>query len=465
MNAFINATNAPGATVTANGMPALTSSGDAICDLFYDIGSSRNNPNITSTFFRAFAKDKTLAARTLFWARDVRGGAGERQTFRNLMLELEATAPAECKRLLSFIPEYGRWDDLLIFQTAGMKVEAYKLCALGIRSGDGLCAKWMPRKGPVAIELRKVMGMSPKQYRKTLVNLTNVVEQKMCAKEWDKIDFGKLPSIASKQYMSAFHRNASIQYIAYKAALMKGEAKINASAIFPHDVIRGMRYGDAAVGMAQWEALPNFLGDDKIIPMVDVSGSMGCPAGPGITCMEVAVALGLYIADKQQGAYNGMFLTFSQTPELIQLKGNLVVKMSQMMRSKWGMSTNVESAFKLILDLAVKNSVPREDMPKYLLILSDMQFNRCVENPSDSAIGMIRRMYETAGYEMPKIVFWNLNAMYGNKPGMTFDKDVAMVSGFSPAIMKSILKAEKFDPISVVLDVINGERYSGINLD
>jgi hypothetical protein len=226
-----------------------------------------------------------------------------------------------------------------------------------------------------------------------------------------------------------------------------------------------MRYGDAAVGMAQWEALPNFLGDDKIIPMVDVSGSMGCPAGPGITCMEVAVALGLYIADKQQGAYNGMFLTFSQTPELIQLKGNLVVKMSQMMRSKWGMSTNVESAFKLILDLAVKNSVPREDMPKYLLILSDMQFNRCVENPSDSAIGMIRRMYETAGYEMPKIVFWNLNAMYGNKPGMTFDKDVAMVSGFSPAIMKSILKAEKFDPISVVLDVINGERYSGINLD
>ncbi len=327
-----------------------------------------------------------------------------------------------------------------------------------------LCAKWQDRKGTNAIELRKFMNISPKMHRKILVNLTNVVENLMCAQEWDKIDFGKLPSLASKQYMTAFHRNAGEKYVAYKAALVKGEAKINASAIFPHDVIRGMRFGDADVGAAQWDALPNFLGDDKILPMVDVSGSMTCLAGGNVTCMDVAVALGLYIADKQAGAFSGLFLTFSGTPELIQLKGNIKQKMMQMMSSHWGMNTNIESAFTTVLQTAVRGNVSAEDMPKYVLIMSDMQFDQCVHGANRSAMDMIATKYAAAGYELPKIVFWNLNAQYGNVPSMAEREGVALISGFAPAIMKAVLKATSFNPLDIVLDVINGPRYNTINL-
>lgn len=465
-NTFASAVNAPVAVQTTNGMKAYNTTGEAIVDLFFNIGAARNNQaGIKTQFAKAYAEDKTLAARTLFWARDVRGGAGERQTFRTLMLQLEKTDPRVLISLLPNVPEYGRWDDLLIFETKEVKEVAYNICALGIRSGDGLCAKWMPRKGLQAAELRRVLNMSPKQYRKTLVNLSNTVEQKMCAQDWTAIEFGKLPSIASKQYMKAFLKHTPEQYAAYKAALVKGDAKINASAIFPHDVIVGMKRGDVTVGKAQWEALPNYLGegDNFILPMVDVSGSMHCPTGRGATtqCIDVAVALGLYLADKQKGSFAGMFLTFSESPELLQLKGDLPQKMEQMSGSKWGMNTNLNSAFDKVLSTAVRGNVPQSEMPKFILILSDMQFDGCVRF---DALDMIRAKYKAAGYEMPQVVFWNLNAAYGTQPVTVNAKGVALVSGFSPAIMMSVLGAEKLTPLDIVLGTINSERYASINV-
>lgn len=465
-NTFANAVNAPQAVRTTNGMKAVNTTGASIVDLFFNIGSARNNQaGIKTQFARAYAEDKTLAARTLFWARDVRGGAGERQTFRTLMLELEATDPRTLIKLLPHVPEYGRWDDLLIFNTKEVKEVAYNICALGIRSGDGLCAKWMPRKGLQAAELRRVLNMTPKQYRKTLVSLSNTVEQKMCAQEWTQIEFGKLPSIAAKQYMKAFLKHTPDQYAAYKAALVKGDAKINASAIFPHDVIVGMKRGDVQVGKAQWEALPNYLGDGDnfILPMVDVSGSMQTPTGPGANtmCLDVAVALGLYLADKQKGAFAGMFLTFSGVPELLQLKGDIAQKMRQMSDSHWGMNTDLSRAFNTVLETAIRGNVPAAEMPKYILIMSDMQFDACV---NFSAIEMIRSKYNAAGYEMPNVVFWNLNGRYGNQPVTVNEKGVALVSGFSPAIMTSVLAAENMDPMSIVLSTINSDRYAAINV-
>jgi len=340
------------------------------------------------------------------------------------------------------------------------KTQLESICRQNLSSAQ-LCAKWQDRKGLAAVELRKFMKMTPKQYRKTLVSMTNVVEQSMCAQEWDKIEFDKLPSVASKIYMKAFTKNATAQYMKYKEALTKGEAKINASAIFPYQVIQGMHRGDATVGMAQWGALPNYLGDDKILTMVDVSGSMDCPAGSNVSCMDIAVSLGLYIADKQQGAFNGMFLTFSEKPQLVQLTGNIQQKMSQMQRSDWGMNTNITAAFDEVLEVATRNKVEVSEMPKFILIMSDMQFDRC---SNMSGLEMIRTKYEAAGYEVPKIVFWNLNAIHANAPTTVRTDGVALISGFSPAIMKSVLKAENFDPLSIVMQTINGPRYQMIEL-
>lgn len=445
-------------TRTTNGMVALESSTDPVVDLFFKIGASRGK-QIVPDFERALQFDTTLTLRIAAWARDVRGGAGERQIFRDVLLHLENLHPELLDKMLPHVAEFGRWDDLLIFKSDEFKGKAFTLIGNALRERNGLAAKWMPRKGPLALELRKFFGMSPKFYRKSLVEMTKVVEQQMCAKEWNEINFSHVPSLAAARYQKAFNRNAPEAYTAYKEALKTGEAKVNANAVYPHDVVRSIKLGDKAVAKAQWEALPNYMTDANVLPMVDVSGSMSCPVGgnPNLQCIDISVALGLYCADKNRGAFKDMFLTFSEKTKLEVLRGDILSKYSQLCNSDWGMNTNLNSAFEQVLHVATSQKVSEADMPKYILILSDMQFDSCTKH-DDSAMAMIQRKYEAAGYVMPKIVFWNLNS-HGNVPVEFNRKGVALISGFSPAIMKSVLAANEFTPRSIMLDTINAPRY------
>ena len=214
--------------------------------------------------------------------------------------------------------------------------------------------------------------------------------------------------------------------------------------------------------IAQWDALPNYVGDASILPIVDVSGSMTCPAGKNtqVRCLDVAVSLGLYLADKNKGAFKDTFLTFSDKPELVTLKGNIVQKVDQMSKSNWDMSTNLHAAMSKILDVAVKNSVPASDMPAMLLILSDMQFNQCARY-DDSVMEMIERKFEDAGYAVPQIVFWNLNSS-DNVPVKADKSGAALVSGFSPSIMTSLLAADldQFTPEGIMLKTVMSDRYA-----
>jgi hypothetical protein len=456
---------------TANGMKARKSTANAIVDLFYNAGASRGK-NIVPAFTAAMAEDRELALRVAAWLRDARGGAGERQLFRDILVHLEKTDTEAAKALLAKVPELGRWDDLFVFKTKELKDVAYTMLGDALREKNGLAAKWTPRQGPIAVEIRNFFGMSPKFYRKSLVELTKVVESQMCAKEWDAINFSHVPSVAAARYKKAFNRNTP-EYAKYVQSLVKGdkpEVKVNASVAYPYDVLKGRinNYGisfdktELDLIQKQWEALPNYVGDANILPLVDVSGSMTCSAGKNtkLTCLEVSVSLGLYLADKNKGKFKDTFLTFSDKPELLHLKGNINQKIDQMVKSTWGMSTNLHAAFKKILDVAVKNGVPQEEMPNMVLILSDMQFNSCVVH-DDSAIEMIACKYREAGYEMPKVVFWNLNAAYGNAP-VKFDKSgTALVSGFSPAVVKPLLAGDldNFTPESVMLKTIMDDRY------
>jgi len=464
MNSFVNAVeNVQLETRTANGMKTFDSSKSALVDLFFTIGASRGK-DLSVQFVKAMKQDETLALRLLMWARDVRGGAGERDVVRKILLSLEKNYPEVLSRLLPHVAEFGRWDDLLIFKTKTIKDQAFTLIGDALRERNGLAAKWMPRQGPLAVEIRNFFGMSPKFYRKSLVNLTKVVEQNMCSNTWDDINYSHVPSLAAARYQKAFKKHDPAGYEAYKAKLSTGEAKVNASAVYPYDVIKSRRFGgDDKVIQAQWDALPSYIGDELVLPIVDVSGSMSCPVGgnANLTCMDVSVSLGLYLADKNTGPFKDMFLTFSDKPKLQLLKGNLLDKLNQLERSDWGMSTNLHGAFEAILSYAVKGGVNASDMPKYVLVMSDMEFNHCARY-DDSAMGMIERKYKEAGYAVPHIVFWNLNARAGNVP-VKFDKPgVALVSGFSPSIMTSILKAEELDPASVMMATLNSPRYSVI---
>jgi hypothetical protein len=452
--------NTPAVARTENGMKARAHSGNALVDLFYKIGASRGK-SVTAEFEQAFQEDADVAMKIAFWSRDVRGGAGERQIFRDILLHLEKLHPEVLEKAMPFVAEFGRWDDLLIFKTEKFKHMAYTLIGDALRERNGLAAKWMPRQGPIAIEIRNFYGMTPKQYRKSLVALTNVVETKMCAQEWDGIEFGKLPSLASARYNKAFAKNATEAYTAYKARLTAGTDKVNASAVYPYDVIKTLRAGgDHVVADAQWASLPNYIGDASVMPLVDVSGSMCCPVGgnANLQCIDVALSLGLYCADKNTGVFKDTFLTFSAKPKAQVVKGTLAQKMSQMNSSDWGMNTNLVAAFDEILRIAVKGSVSQDNMPKTLLILSDMQFDRCVSY-DDSAHQMIKRKYKDAGYEVPNVVFWNLNSK-DNVP-VKFDKrGTALVSGFSPAVMKGILSGADMTPYGIMLATVDVPRYS-----
>ena len=469
MNAFVNAIANQEAR-TANGMKARKSTANACVDLFFAIGASRGK-NIIPQFTAAFVENDDLALRIAAWARDARGGAGEREVFRQILTHLETANPGAAAKLLAKVPELGRFDDLLVFKTKPLKEKAYTLLGDALRARNGLAAKWTPRKGEVAAEIRQFFGMTPKQYRKTLVGMTNVVETAMCSGSWDTINYSHVPSVAHARYKKAFGRHGTT-YAEYVTKLVKGDAdvKINASAIFPHDVLKGRISGysmpmskqELDVIEAQWAALPNYIGDASVLPLVDVSGSMTCKAGTtgSTTCLEIAVSLGLYFADKGRGAFKDCMLTFSDSPQLVKLKGNINEKIDQMVATDWAMSTNLHAAFNKILDTAVKGKVSQADMPGTLVIFSDMQFNACVKH-DDSAMEMIERKYADAGYELPKVVFWNLNA--GSNVPVKFDKSgTALVSGFSPAIASAVLSGDNdgFTPEAIMLKAVMVDRYA-----
>ena len=461
--------------VTENGMATNSSSLNACVDLFFNIGAMRgqDKQRLIATFSKAFNEDPKRAMKLLFWARDVRGGAGERQVFKDILVYLAENHDLVLKPNLHLISEYGRWDDLLALTGTYLETYAFTLISDALINENGLCAKWMPRKGPIAEKLRKFTGMSPKQYRKSLVGLTNVVETKMCAKDWNSIDFGKLPSVASARYQKAFGKNAYESYSAYIASLVKGEAKINAGAVYPYDVITSLERGNATVANEQWKALPNYLegANDMILPVVDVSGSMSTPAGGSktVTCMNVAISLGLYISERNEGPFKDAFITFSSKPQLQVLSGSLNDRYTQMSDSDWGMSTDLEATFKLILDQATKHKLSQDKMPNKILILSDMEFNSATgkgygreSHWNPTAEQLIETMYSDAGYKVPQIVFWNIQSRNGGVP-VAFDaKGTALVSGFSPAIMTSLLGGDIESPQQIMDKTILSERYAPI---
>ena len=467
-------------TVTENGMTTNSSSLNHCVDLFSTIGAMRgqDKERLLRNFSLALLEDPTRAMKILFWARDVRGGAGERQIFRDVMQFLAENHTEFLRKNIPYVSEFGRWDDLLTLAGTKLEADAFAQIRWGLDAKNGLCAKWMPRKGPVAAKLRNFLEMSPKQYRKTLVELTNVVETQMCANEWEAIDFGKLPSVASARYQKAFWKRNEAGYKAYIASLQKGEAKINAGAVYPYDVTKSLVRGNADVAIEQWKALPNYMegSEDRILPVVDTSGSMNSPAGgnPNVTCMDVSVSLGLYISERNVGPFKDAFITFSAEPQLQILKGNLRDRFAQLSRADWGYNTDLVKVFDLILDQATKHSLPESEMPTKVLILSDMEFDSatstCVGwgvkhtptpwNPT--AQEMIEQKYAEAGYKVPAIVYWNIQSRGNNIP-VAFDKTgTALISGFSPSILKSVVKGEISSPQGIMDETILSERYEAI---
>jgi hypothetical protein len=291
-------------------------------------------------------------------------------------------------------------------------------------------------------------------------------------------------------YMRAFTKNDGDRFSEYLESVSNGTEKINTGAIYPYDVTTNLKLLDTILdnymlseeekykqvrdisngAIQQWNNLPDFMDGNKemVLPLVDVSGSMDCPVGRSgnVTCMDVAISLGLYISERNVGPFKDSFITFSAEPELQHLKGTLVDRFNQLANSAWGYNTNIESVFELILDKSVKNNVAKEDMPTIILILSDMEFDVATNNNGwdMTAQEMITSLYSEHGYEIPKIVYWNLNSRQDNCPVKFDEVGTSLVSGFSPSILKSILGGKEMTPMSIMLETINQDRYSAIKV-
>lgn len=451
---------------TENGAKTFSSSLNKCLDLFFMIGASRNKTekDIISLFSAAYAEDPILALKILAYSRDPRGGMGERRFFRIILKHLSTSHPKN-KMNLSYIPEIGRWDDLLELYGTPAQNDILSIIFKGLYQKDGLCAKWMPRQGKVANFLRQNVDsrpLSPKEWRKLVVKLTNVVETQMCNREWAGINYTQVPSVANVKYNAAFLRNDEQRRRQFLSKAVKGEVKINTAVNYPSDIIKMIVSGDFNItnskdkilaAEAMWKQLPDFISNKDINMMVvaDTSGSMsGTP-------ILVSISLAMYISERNEGLFKNAYFTFSDKPALVYTKGTLSERLRQMPKIHPA-NTNLEATFKLLLNTAAKNKLKAKDLPTHLLIISDMEFDQACRKPNATLYKNIKALYKDAGYTMPNIIFWNVNSKQSNVP-VRFNQDgVGLVSGFSPAVMKAVLSGD-INPVDIMLRAVDTEKY------
>lgn len=494
-------------TETANGMAAHKSTNSALFDLFYEAPSHRNltGPHnfvrLKDLVLSAFVENPEQAMKLLFYIRDIRGGAGERNVFHKaLNILITNNFAKEVCKVLKHIPEYGRWDDLI--NLYGIKSEVDEKIAeiiLGQFARDmsaycqkkytdiSLLAKWLPSCNAsskatcaLASKIRKnIFKISEKEYRQMLVTfrkIISIVEHNLMNKDYKTIEYPKLPGKALMKYRKAFIRNDIDNFSNYLNQVDKKKVKMNTKTLYPYDIVSKFIDPDRAKLHSElelkqfdlaWQNLPNYFGEDakhhNWLAVVDTSGSMF--GGQNPQPIEIAISIGLYTAEHNEGLFKNKFITFSYVPELVELKEHwsLRERVANMKTANWAMNTDLIAVFELILSAATKHNIPETEMPETIIIVSDMQFDQCVNHYSDNAFEIIRKKYENHGYTLPKIVFWNAAVTATKNVPVTFDESgVVLVSGKQANLYDLIMNG--CTPGNFLFNLINSDRYKNIIL-
>ena len=444
---------------TTNGALQHESSGNKCLDLFSVIGNLRecSRTDVLERFEQAFNEDPKLATQVAHWARAARQGSGERQTFYVILDEIAKSSPDFISDNANTLADIGYYKDLLRYFHLDGVVKAF---AQSIKSKDRLANKWAPRKGENARKLRDELQFTNKQYRKWIGEHSHTVEDKMSSKMFWDINYSSVPGGAMRKYKDAFVKKDYARFDDWKN---DKTTKASVSATYPHQIIE-VAAGDEALADKMWNNLEDFVTEgENILPMIDTSGSM--MGGP----LELAISLGMYLAEKNKSEFKDTFLTFSETPEFVRLEGGTIAeRMRNIEQANWGMNTDFTKAYDLILQSAITYDVDKSSMPTMLLVLSDMQFDESQDDWNNSVPKVnfddIKDKFNKSGYKMPKLVFWNLNSYSGNQATNNED-GVCMVSGFSPSIMKAILSCEDFNPMNVMMEALEPIELDYTNLN
>lgn len=476
---------------TQNGAVTNRSSLSENVDLFSKIGAVRGKPDMArSLFSKAYGQDKLTALKILFWGRDVRGGQGERGTFRAITQHLATHDPVVLRKNLRLFPEYGRWDDLVALFGTPVEEDAIQILCNQLAEDfesdtPSLAAKWTPSINASSNETRanarklvKALGISDKEYRKALVAVRKkigVLETQMSEKKWSEIDYSQVPSVAGIKYRRAFLRNDETRRREYLGKVEKGDAKMNTSTLYPYDITSRVLkntggcwggfggFGGTTLDQTleeAWKNLPNYLEGNEHNAMVvcDTSASMFWEKNA--LAAHVATSLAVYISERNTGPYKDYFLTFNTNSRLVKLQGaTLAERLKNLPWNDVGGSTNIQSAFDQILKVAVENNLDQDEIPKVLYIVSDMQFNPT--RSGDTNYEDARQKFESRGYQLPKIVWWNVNAS-SDQPVTINDNGNVLVSGCTPNIFKQVLKSST--PEQMMLETINQDRYDPVQV-
>ena len=471
-------------TLTENGAVTYRSSGSECVDLFGSIGALRsaNDEDIVRRFIKAWAEDRDIAMKILFYARDIRGGLGERRVFRVIFSALAALEPESVRKNIALIPEYGRWDDLL--ELLGTPCEADALAFIkeklsadlaALEAGEpvSLMAKWLPSVNASSEETRKqaqiiaaAMDMNSAQYRKALSALRTeikILENNLREKDYS-FDYSKQPSKAMFKYRKAFNRNDGERYSAYLNSVEKGEATLHTGTLLPYELVRSaMTASDTKERKSldvTWKALEDFTDGRNALVVIDGSGSMYGFGNPR-PC-DVALSLGIYFAERNTGMFHDHFITFSTNPKLVEIKGKDLTERVRYCKSFNEVAdTNIQKVFELILTAAVKNGLPQSEMPETLYIISDMEFNICTQDAGKTNFEYAKELYASHGYQLPQVVFWNVQSRQEQVPVKMNEQGVALVSGCSPRIFGMVMQNE-LDPYKFMMKTIGSERYAPV---
>lgn len=485
-------------SLTENGAVGYKSSKSALVDINYKVASLRNSDEdeIVALFDEAFKENKEYALKWLFFARDIREGLGERRLFRICYKRLFELDNILFKQNLHNIAEYGRWDDLVSLigisycidkRIASMILEqlAQDIIDCDNDKPISLLAKWLPSENASSKKTKalaryviKLLRMSPRQYRLMLSKLRahlNVVETQMCSNEWSEIDYEKVPSLANLKYKDAFMKHDMERRLDYLSSVAKGESKLNMKVATPVDVVakyRASRWNigdfDPALELA-WKNLKDVLVEDTLV-VADGSGSMLTEVSGSISALDVANALAIYTSEHNSGVYKNKYITFSSKPQFVDFSdaNSLHEKLQIAKKHSEVSNTNIEAVFNLILQTAVKNNIPQNQMIKNILIISDMEFDAAQkmwrnDDPvlTQPLFDLIKSRYSNAGYALPKLIFWNVNSRTKTIPLVENELGVALVSGFSQNVLRMVM-TNNLNPYDILIETITSPRYDTI---
>ena len=493
-------------SVTENGAIGYRTTTKALLNLNFKVSSlrGRDEKYIVGEYIKAFHESPKYAVKWLFFLRDILEGMGERQTFKICLKYLAISQPKIAKAILPYVPKYGRYDDALVLLETPLAADVtsmYKaqldedLEAMKENKPISLLAKWLPSVNTSSVKTKeyakricKHFKMSEKTYRQTLSRLRaygNVVETKMSVSNWSGIEYEKVPAKANMKYDKAFQRHDLERRTEYLEKVFLGEGKMNAKGLMPYEIVHRMVNNnsywfenvlkDDLLTELMWkkildEGFKNDWGIDDAIVVADGSGSMFAPVSGSntIRAIEVCNALAIYFAQQLKGVFHNKAITFSRTPQFIDLKENtsLKDKLEIMFAYNEVANTNIEAVFDLILDMAKCESVPREELPKQVLVISDMEFDDATQNwnskKSDYLFATIEKKYEENGYKMPRLIFWNVCGRTDTIPKVDNKEGLCLLSGFSQNAMKIAADKTKKDPYEALLAVLDSPRYQVI---